>query len=327
MKKLSNFLFRIKQALAFHRQGYLDYKRYASAAQTGFHSRQHQREHLESDIIRQYHILEKGLSMPEFRPRFGKDVVRSVVGLVKQYEALPDDQEHSVYVLCARSALKSYYLRHRELGVEISDILNPSDISNFNEIDPSQAGAKPYPFIAEDKRGVFLDVLKARTSLRSFEMDRIPSREIIERAIGYAIQAPSVCNRQTGRVYAFEGEKAQEVLRLQNGNRGFGHQVPVVLVVASDMRYFVGSIERYQSWIDGGIFGMNLLLALHGLGLGAVPLNWSVTAERDEELRIAAKIAPHDRIIMLIGCGYPRKDALVTVSPRRQSSEVISWSS
>jgi nitroreductase len=144
-------------------------------------------------------------------------------------------------------------------------------------------------------------------------------------AVDLAMRSPSVCNRQTARIHVFTGEDAQRALSFQSGNRGFGHRIPMVIIVTSDLRYFTGTAERYQGWIDGGMFSMLLLLALHAQGLGAVSLNWSVNNERDRELRNAVAIPEYERVIMLIGCGFPSPDGLVPVSSRRLATDVASW--
>lgn len=99
----------------------------------------------------------------------------------------------------------------------------------------------------------------------------------------------------------------------------------MVIIVTSDLRYFTGTVERYQSWIDGGMFSMLLLLALHAKGLGAVALNWSVTNERDSALHEAMSLPEYERVIMLIGCGYPSPDGLVPVSKRRSPEKITRW--
>jgi hypothetical protein len=48
-------------------------------------------------------------------------------------------------------------------------------------------------------------------------------------------------------------------LSYQNGNSGFGHTVPALFVITSDMRIFEKSGERNQGWVDGGLFAMALV--------------------------------------------------------------------
>ena len=139
-----------------------------------------------------------------------------------------------------------------------------------------------------------------------------------------AIRTPSVCNRQPWRVHAYyDRETIEKVLECQNGNRGFGQLIPCVLLVSVDLSCFEGSIERYQSWIDGGMFSMTLIYALHALSLGAVALNWSASAEQDIRLRNTVPFPDSERIIMLVGVGHPEVSYLAPVSQRRDVSEIL----
>jgi len=277
------------------------------------------REHLESDIIQRYHVLEKGLSMRDFHPRFGKELVIQLVKMLRDWDSGGYPQDHC-QILSAKATLSAYLQRHEVLGVDIQDIL--PDIPREPSLAPG--GVKSYFPISGSHKESFEAVLRTRASVRSF-LPLEPEKHIIESAVEVARFTPSVCNRQTWRVHVYFGNDAQKVLKLQNGNRGFGHLVPCVLVVTSDLRYFAGVTERYQAWIDGGMFSMSLLLQLHAMGLGAVSLNWSVMNDQDVALRASADIPDSERIIMLIGCGYPAPETSVAVSARKPVSHFLTF--
>ena len=92
-------------------------------------------------------------------------------------------------------------------------------------------------------------------------------------------------------------------LSLQNGNKGFGHLASHVLIVASDRACFASIGERNQPWIEGGLYAMSLVYALHALGLGTCCLNWSVDNQRDAELKQALAIPASYAIAMMIAVG------------------------
>lgn len=326
-KTIHLYLSRKRAVVRFYQEAFLDARRYLRAAKAVTVNGKHRREHLESDIIRQYHVIEKGLSMPDFRPRFGANMVRKLARQLGEWQQLYGHKSNCAnnQIKVAHIVLNAYLRRHRELNVDISDILRESDVKAISDSDEGAGGAIPLPKVQPEDTEAFSRVVRTRTSVRDFRENRMPQRPLIEEAVSLAIRSPSVCNRQTWRVHIYEGKRAQEVLALQNGNRGFGHTIPMVIIPTSDMRYFTGSIERYQSWIDGGMFSMSLLLGLHAKGLGAVSLNWSVHNDRDAALREVAKIPDHERIMMLIGCGYAREGALVAHSPRRPIEEFIRW--
>ena len=135
---------------------------------------------------------------------------------------------------------------------------------------------------------------------------------------------PSVCNRQAWRVYCFHDPDAKRaVLAHQNGNAGFGHQASWVFVITCDVANFVSVGERNQAWVDGGMFAMSLLYAIHSLGLGACALNWSKEKEDDRALRRTAGIDDRDVIIMLAAVGHLPEKLRVAHSVRKDLNEVM----
>lgn len=107
-----------------------------------------------------------------------------------------------------------------------------------------------------------------------------------------------------------------EALRWQPGNRGFGHLASRALVVTVDLQAFSGPGERNQAWVDGGMFAMSLLYALHSLGYGACPLAWSQRSSFDRQARAALGIPPNEVIIMMIAVGTLPERFRVAVSQR-----------
>ncbi|NES66883.1 MAG: nitroreductase, partial [Okeania sp. SIO2D1] len=109
----------------------------------------------------------------------------------------------------------------------------------------------------------------------------------------------------------------------QNGNRGFGEQASKVLIVTSNLEHFASIGERYQGWIDGGMFSMSLVYGLHSLGLGICCLNWSFKKKQDRQLKIIAGIPDSDLVIMMIAVGHLPEEFKVAQSPRKPLKEVL----
>ncbi|MBK1827808.1 nitroreductase family protein [Haloferula rosea] len=323
---MKSFIKSVRARLRYYHECYQDAKRFIVSISPKKLGPELAVARIESDIVRQYHVIEKGLCMPDFRPGFGQDVVR---GLVRSLQSL---EQHPFAGVCvggqieaARATLREYDDRHRSIGFDVSEILRDEDRHMWANAPEREGGIRPFEPCQRVDAGAFERVVRGRASVRDFDPERIPSQDKILSCIELALRAPSVCNRQTARVHVFAGHSAQKVLSHQSGNRGFGHKVPMVLVVTSDLRYFTGTVERYQGWIDGGMFSMLLLLALQAAGLGAVALNWSVRNETDRSLRVDADLPEHERVIMLIGCGYPKEGCRVPVSARRAASDVTTW--
>jgi nitroreductase len=123
-------------------------------------------------------------------------------------------------------------------------------------------------------------------------------------------------------VYSDPESKAA-VLRHQNGNRGFGDQAAYVLIVTTDIQSFTSVGERNQAWIDGGMFAMSLIWALHSLGLGTCCLNFCVEKETDTALRASAGIPDAQAVIMMLAVGALPAEFAVAQSPRKRLEEMI----
>jgi nitroreductase len=162
-----------------------------------------------------------------------------------------------------------------------------------------------------------------RHSVRDFRTDPVPA-ELLDRAVRLAIKTPSVCNRQAWHVYHLDQRASiDRALTLQNGNRGFGHQVPCLLIVTADLRAFDTHGERFQHWIDGGMFAMSMTLALHALGLGACCLNWSRGGADDLRLRKLLPLDGAHTVIMMMAVGYPSDQLKVCYSARRPLHSIL----
>jgi nitroreductase len=137
------------------------------------------------------------------------------------------------------------------------------------------------------------------------------------------MKTPSVCNRQAWHVYHITDASIKEkALRYQSGNRGFGENIPNLMIVTTDLRAFMPGQEHYQHWIDGGLFSMSIIYALHSLGVASCCLNWSQSPGNDKLLRSLIDIEPSHTVIMMLAVGWPDKKNNVCVSARRPLDEV-----
>ncbi|MGD1699299.1 nitroreductase family protein [Dapis sp. BLCC M229] len=268
--------------------------------------------------------------MKQPRKGFGKDVIKRLSNFLPEYQNKYGSDE---IVMITLNALQEYYDFNLELGLEneinetayqtISKIKNNFPQDNY--LLGKEGGTKTVKksniqASAEiDLRGFFT----SRYSIRQFTDEEVDI-SLIEQAAIIAQKTPSVCNRQFCRLYAFsEEEQKQKVLSCQNGNRGFGNQASTVLIVTSNLEHFASIGERYQGWIDGGMFSMSLVYGLHSLGLGTCCLNWSVKNKQDKELKMIAGIPDSDLVIMMIAVGHLPEEFKVAQSPRKPLKEVL----
>ncbi|MFT4263486.1 MAG: nitroreductase family protein [Nocardioides sp.] len=257
---------------------------------------------LDAATTRHYHRIEKGFSMPGTKRPFG---TRAIPVLTRAL-ANPALDEEFIYPAEARSVLTALERWNAEQVRE--DVVAPLGESlPTNPLDPETLAT----------------FITSRHSIRDFDA-RPVDRAMVEEAVRLASHAPSVCNRQGFRAYWFDDPAdIARVLSEHQGSRGFREKVPGLFVVTFDIRAFEDVRERNQGWIDGGLFAMTLMLALHGLGLGTVPLNWSRRNGVTNRLRTLAAIPEHENVVMLIAAGHPAPGYRVARSTRRPVSEIL----
>lgn len=301
------------------------YDRRVYAAGSGLFRATRHAASLEASLIKAYHRIEKGLALREPRPGFGRDAVDTVLADVAQ---LLDAGAGGLSIVRALNTLDEYVRFNRRAGSDLS-WLEP-------RLAALRARAAGLPAVTD---GGTVEVTReqihaaARHDMSAFFAHRYSVRQfsdqpvdpgLIRQAVLMAQKTPSVCNRESGTVYAaYDARRRAELLALQNGNRGFGDQAGCVLVVTARLDTLLSVGERYQGWIDGGLYAMSLVYALHALGLGSCCLNWSVEPEADVQFKRLAGIPADQQVIMLIAVGHLPERLRVAQSPRRPIDTIL----
>ncbi|MWD29579.1 nitroreductase [Aquicoccus sp. SCR17] len=273
---------------------------------------------LESALIKSYHGFEKGLSLGSPRPGFGVDKIEYVKILSDEWITQYGFQGAVVPAISALSAYLEFNKRHEIYLPELEKWLSEKQ----EALKPPAGGTRHIKRcqilkeISSGPEGFFL----SRHSVRSFSPEPVPLDDI-RKAIKLAQKAPSVCNRQGSRVYCFQN--AMDALKWQPGNRGFGDRASRALVVTADLQAFSGAGERNQCWIDGGMFAMSVIYALHALGYGTCPLAWSQRGHFDRKARHALGIPDSEVIIMMIAVGSLPEEFDVAFSQRLDIDGVL----
>lgn len=230
------------------------------------------KESLLAEIIMAYHVVEKGLTMPDMRLGFGKDNLVSLIGKLHKFAEsyICDDHQFKHGVAVVAEYLEVHNKKEHQLDdnvvSEITALLKkyPTEASNQIDITREQYFSDlDAPF---DKFSV------SRHSVRNFEGE--VSIEQITKAVKLANNAPSACNRQQCKVHVVtKKEDIDKCLDLQNGNRGFGYLADKLLIVTADVRASWTS-ECLDVRTNAGIYIMNLCYGLHLNKIGHCLLNW-----------------------------------------------------
>ncbi|MCC5829617.1 MAG: nitroreductase family protein [Phycisphaeraceae bacterium] len=281
------------------------------------------------DIILTAHTVEKGLSLAQPRPFFGKANIQLLHEMVMDYPK----NEADFSIQMSMHAIHEYLRFHTERKLTDPWI---EKVAHFQELwnekflrDKVGAGfslrdiSTVFESIA-DRRFSYLEFIRSRFSSRSYLPEVIPLKEV-ELIVRAAQQAPSQCNRQSPNLHLYQDEaKIRELLAIQGGTSGFSNEVRNLFVVTSEITAWSASSSRNQDYIDGSLFAMNLLLALHARGLAACPLNIAFRNSKERRLRRCGGIPDSERLLMLISFGRPNPSVkFAAPSPRPPLSEVL----
>jgi len=146
-----------------------------------------------------------------------------------------------------------------------------------------------------------LSNIMTRTSVRSFTDEPI-SEEQTEKLLRAAMSAPTAVNKQPWAFVVINEPAVRDLIASETHKKPAEH-APLLVVICGDMeRALEGEAQDY--WIqDCSAAAENLLLAAHGMGLGAVWLGYYPIQERvkllQELLQLPSNIIPMG--IMAVG--------------------------
>ncbi|MFT6834216.1 MAG: nitroreductase [Francisellaceae bacterium] len=279
---------------------------------------------LKSWILQDKHRIEKGLSLPSPRFGFGRDVLLRLHKNLQDYQAVHEkDYVYYIGVGAYRAYVEYHTAYHEQLPLEITHLI---DIyrDDFSVEQTSVVGLKNISQSTMNS-STLSDFFESRSSCRKFNKDSLIADETLYEAIRMAKQSPSVCNRQPWRVHFFSEGKVKKILSLQNGNVGFGDEVPYVAVVTCDLKAFYAPSERNQAFVDGGLFSMSFLLALHSLDIQACALNWCDTFGVRRKFSKLGFVDNSEVVIMIIAFGYAENGATCAKSPRLDTENFLKF--
>lgn len=269
-----------------------------------------------AEIIISYHILEKGLTMPNRRKGFGRQKVSDLIQQITDFCNKYGDSDSQIFH--AIRVIKAYKVLHSDSkDKEIDDFL-----FKYKDIEPAtEFHFRKEEFYA-DRDAPFPQFARSRHTIRNYAATSLPL-ERIRRAVEIARTTPTACNKQYCRVYCLSDKaKIAEVLSLQGGNRGFGHLADKCLIVTVDIEGVV-PCERNDVFTNGGMFLMNLCYALFYEEVAHCVLNWSQYPDKDIHLRKIVPIKDSECVVAVLSCGEAPREFDVACSPRISIDEIL----
>lgn len=256
----------------------------------------------EARLTMEYHSVEKSLSLPKPRRPFGVARRPRAETLVASAPKQAKDLPYLRYALDALGAVDQW----NESGT-IDSVVSPF------------LATPPAAMTREQSEEFF----ESRHSVRHFDLSRPPAQADILAAVEMARNTPSVCNRQGFRAHIFESPKLiSRILRLQGGATGFADAVLALAVITARRALFVGPLERNQRWVDGGLFAMTLVWALHAVGIESCMLNWAMASRTTDQLRGLTGIPDDEDVVVLVAMGHAASGARVARSAKRTTDDL-----
>lgn len=226
-------------------------------------------------LLRENHVLEKGLSMRDPRKGFGQEKVAALITRLENYCERYGNTDIA-FMQYPLSTIKTYIKYTKENGTDIPEIERRFDAlcqlcGNISiEVRAGVRTMTREELLSACDNG-FESLLHSRHSIRYFAPDYVDDETIIK-ALQMAQRTPSACNRQAWKTHVYRGEESKRLMYWQEGCRGCEEEFKQSILVTADLKAFLWH-EPHQAYIDGALYAMNLINALHSLGLGCIPLS------------------------------------------------------
>lgn len=269
-------------------------------------------------LSRETHTIEKGMSMRNPRKGFGQQKVSCLIERLKRYCTLYLDQD-SEFLKYPLSVVNNYIEYTHNSGVEIPEIDGSykellSIAGNMDLTCKAGILKETKENIIENCNKDFESLLFSRHSIRFFSAEPV-KEDLINKALLLAQRTPSACNRQGWLTHIYRTPQSIELIKWQGGCRGFEEEIRCAILVTANLKAFL-SHEVHQAYIDGGLYAMNLINALHSLGIGTIPLSCGFSFVKLKELS-KFDIPECEVPIVIIGIGNYPSSFNVAVSERK----------
>jgi nitroreductase len=283
---------------------------------------------LATDLHIRAHALEKGMSIGNGRKGFGIPKALSLIKDIDLYFRLGGGNDNAAE-WCG--ILTSYirYNQEQKADVSIVEQRLHSLLEKYN-IQPDTQGNGILWFdheeIRKKERTAFAEFSQSRYSIRDFGTAPV-SKVKLEDAFKLCERTPSACNRQSVRLHVFtDRDKIDHLCRMQQGCKGFYEDFQGVIMVCSDMTCY-SFHEANQYYVDGGLYAMNLMYALHANDIASIPLTMGHKARYLSAIKKRMGIPANEQPILLIGYGSYKDKWKVAASKRRSWMSYVSWNS
>lgn len=280
---------------------------------------------MKTDLFIRTHALEKGMSIGNVRYGFGKPKALSLISDLQRYLDLGGDRR---FAEASCSVLLHYIDYNEQGGADMSDVSEGLKVlMNANSFSALEEGGiyQLHHDEIRQKAMMSFDIFsQSRYSIRDFGQSPI-SKESIAKALKLCERTPTACNRQSQRVHVYlDKDKAQKLLILQRGCNGFYQDMQGCILVTSDLGSY-GFQEINQMYVDGALYAMNLMYALHFYDIANIPLTMAHKAMIIEQIKQEMNLPKNEQPVLLIGIGSYKEQWKVAQSNRNDWRNYTTW--
>lgn len=310
---------RIKFTLVTFRLYVYDYIRYLKSTNFG---KLDKYESLTFKLRKDYHKIEKGLTMTPRRKFFGERVLDNIVSHIQRI----NNTEHPE-VIRAIQVIRKYLVEHNyddrlerfiKFERQFDMVFDNSRVGFYKQTGENY-------LYSECNINMFDKIISERRTTRHFR-DATIAHNDYEKIFNFAKFSPSACNRQSWSVNVVTNrETIKAILELQNGNAGFGDDLRNIIVISGDLSSCVSPEERKQIWFDSGLFTMNLINLMHAHGIGSCCLNWCVDSKKDKKINDILSMSSNHAVTLILAAGYYKDEFLVCDSPKKSPADFVKY--
>ncbi len=161
-----------------------------------------------------------------------------------------------------------------------------------------------------------IEAILTRRSIRKYSREKITDNQI-EIILKAAMYAPSAMNQQPWHFIVIDDREKLNLIMEVHPYSKMLKEAGLAILVCGDERL---QLSKGYWVVDCGAATQNLLLAAHGIGLGAVWLGVHPREERKSGIRKIFHLPDHIQPFSLISIGYPAEEKPV---PERFKPERI----
>lgn len=280
----------------------------------------------QSMLRRNIHRLEKGMIMRPRRPLFAVDYIEQTVDAYEKRINSANGDFNSEIVWAFHVLQEYFHICGEAPAVRrVRDRFGALTPPIPSQIVDAPLLRKPLPYSSASRPPLdityeeFLQLARRRRSVRWFRQTPVEV-EKIDKLLQLARLAPTACNRMPFNFLVIEKpEQIAKVAGFAGGTGGFGHQIPLLLVVTGDLSDYAHEKDRHLIYIDASLAAMSLMFGAETLGLSSCAINWSDVGERERSIYGELDFLPlYVRPIMLIAVGYPDDEGLIPFSSKKE---------